>query len=433
MSPHTDQDEINGFGKELGIIFENVRDLNYKFQFSKALKKFEDIKHLMHTSSDPFLKADLHFEMGVTYYYLKEYDLATLEFQKSYNLYGKKKKLDNICEIIVYFGMISLYEGNFEDAIGYFNVPLSINSDNSIATVRATTGLGTIALWNGELSKAMKYFDEGLILLKSLSDARANDFAKIYITQGVTHLQQGNFVKSKDCFDAVLAFDPGHLIEFNIAAALFYSSIIAIEQRDEDRISEYKKLFENVKSSTSDELIKRGAVYIQAKYFLSKERLHDKFKAQELLEQITSGDIIYHSLHVLALKDLCQILLIEYNSTENDAVFREIEEIIERILIIAKKQQSMQLLVEINIFRSRLLLASSQVDEALELIDYLEDLAETLNLKFLGEVIQKERINLQKLINKWEKFGLESATIRDKLFESRVFDYLKAIQGISIP
>lgn len=424
--------EVNGFGKELGIIYENIKELNYNFKFSAALKEFNDIKQLTNATTNPNILADLYFEMGVTYYYLKEYNLSILEFQKSYNLYGKQNRLDKICEIIVYLGMISLYEGKFEDALGYFNVPLSRKSENSIALVRATTGLGTISMWNGELSKAMKYFSDALILLNRLTNARPNDFAKIFITQGVAHLHQGNLVDSKRCFDAVLAFRSEDLIEFNTAAALFYSSIIAIDQGDDEMISKYRKLFENVNSSTSDELIKRGAIYIEAKYYLSRERLHEKFKAQELLEDITSGEILYHSLHVLALKDLCQILLIEYNSTENESVFKEIEGIIDRILVIAKKQHSMQLLVEINIFRSRLLLASSQVDDALQLIDYLEDLTEVIELKHLNEVIQNERINLKKLISKWEKFGLESATIRDKLLESRVFDYLKDIQGINI-
>ncbi|MHA2093821.1 MAG: tetratricopeptide repeat protein [Candidatus Hodarchaeales archaeon] len=140
-------------------------------------------------------------------------------------------------------------------------------------------------------------------------------------------------------------------------------------------------------------------------------RLKDKAKAQELLENVASEQVRALEVTVDAIINLCNILLFEYKISADTTVLKELEELSDRFLIIAEEQNSHSLLSEGYLLKSEIALLLDDIPLAKRLIDQAQTIAEDKGLHKLAIAISREYDTIVDQIN---TFDLKTGNLEPK-------------------
>jgi len=141
----------------------------------------------------------------------------------------------------------------------------------------------------------------------------------------------------------------------------------------------------------------------------------DKLRARELLKKILERNEVDFESKIIALLNLCDLLLVELHQTNNIKILDDINLYIQQILDIAKEQKSYWLLAETHLFRAKLKLIIFEFEEAQQLLTQALHIAEKYGQNLLTKQITNEQEGLSKTLNKWEKLKGSNANFTTRL------------------
>ena len=150
----------------------------------------------------------------------------------------------------------------------------------------------------------------------------------------------------------------------------------------------------------------------------TKPRISNLAKAQKLLKEVIEEDAI----QITAIINLCDILLVDLRNTNDTEIVDEIKDYIGRLLNIAEKTHSYSLQAEAYLLQAKMVLISSDLEEARRLLAKGQQIAEKFGLTRLAMSISEEHDKLLNELSVWEGLRESNAPMGERIELARLND-----------
>jgi tetratricopeptide (TPR) repeat protein len=296
--------------------------------------------------------------------------------------------------------------------------------------------LGKIYYVKGELIKSQDF------LLESLPHLTANNLGtrvnKIYALWDL-----GDNYRSQGKTDiAIKTYEEGleicKNIEIKIYKNVLYNSLIQayIDKNSLDDARKYLELLKELyKGIPGTEWVHKLA---EARILKATGRIQNLAEAEKILRQfvlsIQPGSDLNYAASVLI--DLCEILLIELQITDDMEILSELESFVFQLLEIAEKQHSYTTLTSTKLLQGKLALIQLNTADARKFLREAQEIADEHGLQKLALSISREHDILLDQLDIWEDLSKTKTPISERLklaSMDETIGYLKAKRALDTP
>ncbi|MBD3189521.1 MAG: tetratricopeptide repeat protein [Candidatus Heimdallarchaeota archaeon] len=407
-----------------GGIFIKLGD--QKMGLSLAEEAFEEsqkIKAIELCVDALITKADALFRLGQLDEAIKSLEMSE-DLLKKLTTLEQLERTEREAHMTHRKGTIYWNQGKLNLALKNLKRSLFIRKElgNQRNIAASLNNIGLVYLQKGELDRAMESFQESLTIAKEL--ALPHYVAAILGNIGTIHQAKGEFDKAFDCYDRVIALFKEIGNDSYISEALYRMISLKIEEDQLDKAEHYLEELEVINQEGDHKIIDQRFRLSKAMLLKTSDRTIHKAEAQKLFQEIAEEEVIDHELTVLAMLNLCELLLIELKNFGNESVLEEIEELANKLLEIASQQNSFSLLAETYLLESKLALIKLDLRKAQQLLTQAQMIAEEKGLKKLAVNLSNEHDSLLMQQKKWKELAERRASLTERLEMVKLEDML---------
>jgi tetratricopeptide (TPR) repeat protein len=399
--------------------------MRLKGEIEKSLKQFEQCLFYTDQIDHKPLLAECFNNLGTVYFTKGETKEALEYFQKWLAINETLENKFEIAKAYNNIGLTYIFIGDSVKALEYLSQSLSLKESLGIKRDMANIlcNIGGVYHERGELDKALSYYEQCYEIRKDIGNKQS--IATGLCNIGSLYHELGDFEKAiKFCQKSYEVIEEsGDAIA--TARSLYVMVTILLDKESHDDAFYYLQKFEEVAETSKIKRVTHLFEIAKAKYLMKGTRLKDKFKAQVILEKIIDETVIRHSITVSAMIDLCELLLFELKSTGEENVLDEVAVLSDKLLKIAKSQNSHSLLAETYLLKSKIALIEYDIEEARILLLQAQIIAEKMDLRNLALKISNEHDLLLEQISKWQEYKDSEASLIDRLELSDLDEYVK--------
>jgi len=352
-------------GKNCGYMQQGKSDLLYE----NAMILLSHYEHI----DDKFVLAEIYYQLGSLYTFIKiDIDLA---IKYSYKCQPLAENLGNVTLIalnLVTIGCIYIMTGDLEKALFYHEEALK-KTEIVMIKMSIFNNLSVIYTQKGELEKAFESLEKAFEL--------------------------ANIVKSSYILSSTLA----SMIEVLVLSGRY--------ERAKDYLLSLKELAQKEKGPFAELTVR----FCEGLILKTKNRIQDRAKAQGIFEDIVKEKIISGELTMKALINLCDLLVEEFEFTAELEVLDDLSRLLEKLITIAKSQNSFWILAETYLLQAKFALLKGNLNIARKKLTEAQDLAEKNNFKLLVGKISYEHDKILKNLNVWESLIEKDAPLRERI------------------
>jgi hypothetical protein len=202
---------------------------------------------------------------------------------------------------------------------------------------------------------------------------------------------------------------------------------ILIMKGNIDQAKDVLKDLEQLTNKINTKVEKQAYNYNKALILKNSSRALDRGKAEELLKQILEDENLGYSNTLDPLLELCDLLLFDLQLTNNQEVLEELKTYISKLYIMAEKSYSHELLAETHLLQAKLSLITFELDNAQQLLNKGQEIAEKYNLNLLAKKISNEHDELLKRLDAWERLKETNAPLEERLKQSRLNEQMETM------
>ncbi|MHA2252683.1 MAG: tetratricopeptide repeat protein, partial [Candidatus Kariarchaeaceae archaeon] len=400
--------------------FYNVKGLTYwdKEDYTNSLVFFKKSIRIFNTLGDTEATSRGYNNIGAIYWKNNQLDLALENYQNALVILGEKTEKEVVGLILNNIGIIYREKGLFELAIDYFSraqgIFEKIGNNQFIALSRNNTG--NIYIQQGLLDEALEYHQEALTLREDLGNE--NNIATSLLSIAKIYRQKGDVILSIDYFEQVLKIREGQEVPSNTSITLFYLVLSSLEINDTNRAKKYlQKISELNDQSKASQMRKKLAIAISLK---NSPGIKQKVEAQKILQEIVDGKIWDYELSIIAMIQLCQLLLVELHLYKEEEVLEEVDRLLKKIHDIARMQASFTIEVESLLLQAKLSLISGNIIGAELMLEQAHLIAEERGLLRLYHLVTFEKSLMQGEISKWSQLIQNEGSLLARIEKSHI-------------
>ena len=345
-----------------------------------------------------------------------------LELSLKYLKYGLalQKKIGNkheIARFYQYIGFNYSSQGDWEQALKYYDKALALEEKGFNAFLTwLFYHMGYFYNQRGELDHALNYYKRGLALAEKLNSGKINI---AYFLDCI-----GNIYYSQGDFDQALIFSErgltlyrqvGHNIPF-LASFMHTLLRITISKNEINQAEEYLQQIKEISDQTQNKGVNRLYRVSKALLLKTKPRISNLAKAQKLLKEVIEED----ARPIIAIINLCDILLVDLRNTNDLEVLDELNQFIGQLLEIAEKTHSYWILCETYLLQAKLALISLDLKEARRLLTQAQQITEKYGLTLLAIKISNEHDELLKKLDVWENLKDSDISLAERMELARL-------------
>jgi tetratricopeptide (TPR) repeat protein len=335
--------------------------------------------------------------------------------------------LQNIYYIRSYFFS---FIGKIDQALddGYKSLKLFQDQNNPDGIVTMSNMLGYYHYLQGNFVKALIHLDSAQSISQenNISNGLAFSYynrAKIFKSRNEIEKSLELFLKSLDLFYSDVDVSSLKEAELGKAVAIFQLILIYLGQ---GKVQEAEKYLSQINQLDSENLgIELRKRLSKALILKNRARTKHKVEAQTILEIIFKEKIIDHEMTIIAMFNLCELLLDELSTYGENEVLIEIEELLKKLYEVAQSYNSQIILIEVLVLQSRLVLLKGDITKANRLLEQASVLIEKKDLGVLATRIEKEKNYLKENLKKWEVLTQTGMTLSDRLKQTEMQEYIK--------
>jgi tetratricopeptide (TPR) repeat protein len=306
---------------------------------------------------------------------------------------------------------IEWYSGSLEKTIEYLTEAVDIlksNNDKYLSTLLAIY-LASALNDRGEYDKALEMSIENFKIFKEYNNDWFNSYyydllGKIYHVKGNYNLALENAKTSLDLREKLNSVR-------GKVHSLFQLISISIDKSDVVLYNQFLDDLKNLNQLHPNPLHDLIYKISQALVLKTSSRPRDWMKALEILESISDEDPQDKKYAIVALNNLCELLMIEFSISGDENILIELEDHIERLTKIAKFQNNYALKLETtNIqiltlwLKAQYSLAELDIKNTKELLQETKTLAGEEGLFRLVEKMSQQQERLLGQVSKWDDF-----------------------------
>lgn len=400
---------------DVNIVKSMALFAGYKFEeaLELTLKGEKILNSLNLESSKEVIKrqAEISYRRANIYFMKREFDKA-LEFAEQTLLFNKELNIKlGIVESLDVIKNIYYYLGEFDKSLEYLNqcVLYAEEIDYRAEILNCNINFGLIFAFRGEVDIAIDYYNRALEIAKEM------DY-KFGIAQSLNNLgdlyrRQGHFDLAQETLEESLRiFKELGISGVTSIDCLFH---LALEEGDLELAKKYLDQLKQIKNRSK--LSSMGYRVDKAIFMKTSPRAIHRGKAEEMLKQIVNGEIVDYEITIIALLHLCDLLLIELQTTGHLEIIDEFKLYIIKLLDIAEKNHSFPLLAEVYIFQARLALVTLEFNEARKLLTKAQSIADKYHINRLAAKVSIEHDELLKQLNRWEHIKESNASLGERI------------------
>jgi tetratricopeptide (TPR) repeat protein len=423
---------LHWLGNQYGILGEY--DLCLKYQ-NQALQHFRDIgdeinvAHLLHNMAVTYaeignykktreflrerFKITGEYSHGITVIADSYWREGELEKGLEYIKHGLEKFKNVDQNFIVTFILANLNSriGKMDEAKELYEKTIRLASVfPRVSTIGfCHVGISTVYYFRGELDKALEHANESLRILEKCENKYGMGWAHFSLMK-IYHEKddyENALLHGQTCLDLRMAMGNNQ----DIAQTLRFLITFLLEREGYDETDSYLKQLKELTGKTDNRIVRQNYQLSEALILKAKGRPKHWTQAIDILEEIVREPIATYNTTLVALINLCEILLNEYSISGDEEVLNDLQTHTSRLLDIAQKQNSYRLRVEayhIRIISLWLQAQHSKLDiniqNARRLLQEARDLADSHGLmKLASKITTQYDIMLEKLVN-WDDF-----------------------------
>ena len=271
--------------------------------------------------------------------------------------------------------------------------------------------IGLVYAAKGELEGASEQYNKGLIIARELGNifgvaAILNNLGLVQQQQGKWDLAQENFENSFKYFQE--AGSIGH----TTLDSLFH---LALDKGDLEMAKQHLDHLEELKSQYDRKVI--DLIYRVDKAVLLKTspRALNRGKAEEMLKHIIAEEKVYYDVIIMALLNLCDLLVFDLRATGMLEIIDELNSYIVKLINMAEKNHSFLILAETYLLQARLALLKLNLKESRLLLTKSQNIAEKYGLSRLAIKISSEHDAFLKQQNVWENMNGDEVSLVERI------------------
>lgn len=405
----------------MGLIYRGKGNLNRALSYcEEGLKLREEIGN----------KQDVAVAMnnfGLVLFSKGEYDRALDFFNKSLVSFEYINNKHHIAMALNNIGLIFLEKSNFDKAYINFKKALffftEIGNKHNIATT--TNNLGIIHHQKGDFNQALEYMNQSLEVFKDIGNEQLTAYL-LYNIGSIYH-QKRNLPLSLEFLKESLEIREQLNNEISISETLFELINVFVDMNSINQAKKYLKKLQEINKDNKNRLINQLTLVGEGLLLKNSKRARDLGKAEELLEQVANEEIIKVEVTILAMLNLCDLLLMELTLTNENEIFNEFNLLVKRLYQMAKEQKSHWLQAETLWLKAKLRLVNLKPLEAQQLLTQAEQITKERGLKRLAMKISSELDDILRHYNGKKKIANKAIPLSQRMKSANLEGLVKTM------
>ncbi len=404
---------------QLGIAYRKTYSLEHAL---KSFKYAYEIYFRINSKKEMF---DIFQNIGNIYFLMGKLNLSNEFYKKALSI----KIPDNreFANIMLQFGQIKQRLGNLDIALEYYerayNAYKEINDIDGIS--ESYKFYSDIYISKGELEVALDYLKDALDLMKQTKNEWK--IAKINLRMGKLYQKMGKYDLSYRFLSRSLQVFRIKKDYENGSEAIINLILLLIEINKFDELSILLSYIEDIAKRVEFREIKSRSKLARGLYLKSQPRLTPKMEAKKIFEQIIKEKIIDYRISVIAMLNLCDLLLLEYRVVNHPDILKEISKIIEQLTALSLEQQSYTLYAEVLIIKAKIALLKNELEYAGEILDEALKTTHEKNLKHIQEKVQHEIDVMKEQVKTWNEFYKKNFDHIERMKKTEIQQYLNTL------
>jgi len=360
-------------------------------------------------------KASLLSVKGLFHLMLGEYD-KSFEFQKQVlTIQEKFENKKEIAQALSYIGFGLGYKGDLDESLKYLKKSQKLCEELNLKATKAHNliALSAICYFLGKIERSLDLLNKSLIIGEELDH-------KLLIAMVLNNL--GSIYKIRGDLDGAMKVWERCLtiteeIGFKMIKVNVLDFIIqgAIEKGDHKQANEYLQILNEINKKEKSKITNLTYRLNKALVLKMSLRARDRADAEDLLKEIINEEIIHIESTIVALLNLCDLLLTELQMTGDTEILDELQQYISQLLEISEKIHSYIFMAETYLLQARYSLLTLSLKESKRFFTQARQIAEKWGFSQLSMKISKERDKFLKQMNKWEKLKESDAPINERM------------------
>ena len=349
-------------------------------------------------------------------------------FQKSLELYGEIEKWNRYTILLNNIGEIYWRLGDYNKAFDTFNNTIAISKERKtpyqIAVANRFFGLIFASL--GEHDKALPVLQKDLELFEKV---HYNFYLETLHYIGIIHWQRGDEEEAISLLTKCVSLREKSDQLLLMSFSLFELITIFTEKNKVEQSNFYFAKLKYVNDKLENRYVNLSYRLSEAMILLNSESHRNKIKAEYLLEQIIEEPIIFFPYTIDAISFLCEFYLNELIFTGDRGFLNKLNNLVNQLSEISKKQRSFSLIVDVLWLKSQLALFDYDTKTSLGLLVQAQQLAKEKGLERHYEKFTNELDALNQSLSKWRKLKEDKSPASELLKHIRID---KSIESIKI-
>ncbi|MHA1746557.1 MAG: tetratricopeptide repeat protein [Promethearchaeota archaeon] len=346
----------------------------------------------------------------------------------------------NIVQAYAFYGNMHMILGEIKKARKILTISQKMleNEESpqfNLAKIITLIGIGSISMFRGDFKLAMESTKKGIALARECHH-------RSFVYGGLNNL--GGMYRILGDWDQAIKYlkEALALAETNGIPSLvvgmldtFFHIYIAIGD-----VTEAQQIFHRIEQYwTKDKEQKvNNLIYQVAKATLLKRsnRTRDLGIAQDIFKTIALGEIAQIEMTQIAILSLCEMLLDEFKTTNNDEVLEECCSFLTNLQEAAEKQNAYPILAESYVLDAQMSMLRFDLNKARQSLTKAQQIAGRYGLKLLAIKISNEHDNLLQNLEVWEQMEKDNVPMSERMEKTPLRDQLSTMlkqKPIEIP
>jgi len=392
---------------------------NFKInEASEFIKKSEGLlKRLPQELSTELTKRKTRILLikGVIFQQKGEFEKAKEYLEESLVIQEKLDLKVDIALSLFQLGQISWQNGDLNRALEYIeSSKILFTNFNLIHFLhRCYMQFGIIYHAKGELDRGLWYNEQVLAFAEKEKDVRFSSV--IYNNIGNLYKEKGDYDRALEYLEKSLAIGEEILLDiqkFGIIDSLFH---LALNMNDLEQAQRYLNRIKQTADQEKDLIVDLLYRIDRAVYLKNSPRALNRGKAEEILKQVIEEGIHIWEFLIIALLNLCDLLLFELHATGEPEILDELQAYISQLFDAVKNSRSYSLLAETYLLQARLSLITLDMIKARQFLTKAQEIADKYGLNRLAIQISDEHDELLNKLDVWEKLKETKAPLTERM------------------
>ena len=318
-------------------------------------------------------------------------------------------------------------KGELNQAIKYLKRSLLL-AEESNSKFNIAYNLAWLMIFHktkGELDQSLMYGEQCLTLFEKINNKQwiAGSLTQI----GQIYQEKGNFGRALGYLERGLILREELGINLTTSITLATLIGVAIDMGDLEKAQQYFNRLKQLKEQEESKWINLLFRFNNAILLKTSTRALNRGKAEEILKQLLEDGDLRYDINIAVLLNLCELLLIDLQVTNEAEVLEEIKPLISQLLDLSEKSHSFWVLGETYLLQAKLALISLNLEKARRLLSQGQQITEKYGLNQLARKISNEHDQMLKQLENWEKKKDSKAPLAERIELSRLNEQMEGM------